>query len=188
VNSGARTFLAAGNRKEISMKPRTKAPIVPVRLFLLAGFAGGVAEVIWVGLYSLIAPLSAVEVARQVTASVVPAAAALPLAPALGLAIHLVLSLLLGIAFGMSAWLPFARRLGAAGAMAAAVTGLVAVWAVNFFVVLPGLNPTFVALMPLEVTLLSKTLFGVAMGWVLQRGNARTASTGRFGVEHWRTA
>lgn len=161
-----------------------------IRLFLFAGLAGGLAEVGWVGFYGLVTPLSAVEVARQVTASVIPAAAALPFAAALGLVIHFVLSLLLGVAFGLTAWLPFARRLGATGAMAAAVTGLVAVWAVNFFVVLPGLNPTFVALMPLEVTLLSKALFGVAMGWVLQRGNARTAPTSRVRVElklgfHW---
>ena len=41
------------------MLPHTKAPVVPVKLCLPANFAGGLAGEIWVGLYSLRAPLSA---------------------------------------------------------------------------------------------------------------------------------
>jgi hypothetical protein len=126
-----------------------------------------------------------VEVARQITASVIPAATALPFAPAFGIFIHFLLSALLGVAFwtiagGLIAWRPRADRI-----MVAAVVFLTAVWAVNFFVVLPVLNPDFVALIPLPIAFLSKALFGVVMGWVLQRGSLRTTrNTQRAG--NWR--
>ena len=41
------------------------------------------------------------------------------------------------------------------------------VWAVNFYILLPAWNPGFVALLPLSVTLISKLLFGLAMGIVI---------------------
>ena len=44
---------------------------------------------------------------------------------------------------------------------------LAMVWAVNFFVVLPVLSPGFVGLVPYEVSLLSKILFGVSAAAVL---------------------
>jgi hypothetical protein len=156
------------------MNSQTKTSDAPVRPFLLAGLAGGFAEVAWVGFYGLISSTSAVEVARQITASVIPAAAALPLAPAFGIFIHFLLSALLGVAFWLiTGWL-VARRPIAGRVMGAAVVFLTAVWAVNFFVVLPVLNPDFVALIPLPIAFLSKALFGVVMGWILQHGSLRT--------------
>lgn len=136
---------------------------------LLAGFCGGMAEIAWVAIYSSMTQVSGVEVARQVTASVFPFLAHSPSAPVFGIAIHLVLSLALGAAFAWVVWIPFARRLDFAGAMLTAIVSLVAVWAVNFFVLLPALNPAFVSLMPYGVTLVSKALFGMAMAWVLQQ-------------------
>jgi hypothetical protein len=177
-----RTALFVIKRKDQSMNSQTKASEAPVRLFLLAGLAGGLAEVAWVGFYGLISSTSAVEVARQITASVIPAAAALPLAPAFGSFIHFLLSALLGVALwtiagGLIAWRPRADRI-----MVAAVAFLTAVWAVNFFVVLPVLNPDFVALIPLPIAFLSKALFGVVMGWVLQHASLRaTRNTQRAG-------
>ena len=156
------------------MNSQTKTSDAPVRLFLLAGLAGGLAEVGWVGFYGLISSSSAVEIARQITASVIPAAAALPLAPAFGIFIHFLLSALLGVAFWTIAGALIAWRPRAAGIMVAAVVFLTAVWAVNFWVVLPVLNPDFVALMPLPIAFLSKALFGVVMGRVLQHGSLRT--------------
>ena len=38
----------------------------------------------------------------------------------------------------------------------------------NFFLVLPELNPAFVTLLPYGVTLFSKVLFGITLGWVVQ--------------------
>jgi hypothetical protein len=43
---------------------------------------------------------------------------------------------------------------------------LVAVWAVNFFLALPRINPGFIALLPYSVTLISKLLFGLSAATV----------------------
>ena len=59
------------------------------------------------------------------------------------------------------------RRLGAATIFLAALAALAAVWAFNFLLLLPLINPAFVSLLPHPVTLVSKLLFGVAMASVL---------------------
>lgn len=144
----------------------------------LAGLAGGIAEVLWVGAYCALMPLSALDVLRQITASVAPSAAHSAIAPALGMVIHLALSIALAIAYALAMGIARTRSSTLAGAIATAVATLAAVWMLNFFVLLPQLNPAFVALMPYPVTLLSKLLFGAAMGLVLHREYAnRPAAT-----------
>ncbi len=140
----------------------------PFTIIALAGLIGGLAEVLWVTLYSNLNGTSALEVARQITASVIPAAAGLESAPAIGVVIHLLLSAGLGIAFGWAVWRFVLPHLGAPAIMPAAVVTLALVWAVNFFAVLPVLNPAFVTLMPLAATLFSKMLFGLLMAWILR--------------------
>ena len=146
---------------------------------LLAGLTGGAAEVAWVSLYSTATETSGMIVAQQVTASVAPAAAGLPSAPLLGIAIHMLLSVALGITFAATIWRLAAPRLGAAAFLATAAASLALVWAFNFFVVLPVLNPVFVTLMPYGATLASKVLFGIAMGLVLLLSSPR-----RFAARH----
>jgi hypothetical protein len=131
---------------------------------LLAGAAGGTAEILWVAAYGSVSSTSGLEVARQVTATVLPGTAELAAAPLIGIAIHMLLSLALGLILAKML-LGFARGLW----MKAALGVLACIWAVNFLVVLPALNPAFVTLMPLAVTLSSKLLFGAALGWTLQR-------------------
>jgi len=133
---------------------------------LVAGLAGGIAEILWVLAYGAFAPISATEVAREVTASVLPGAAASAAAPGLGIGIHLALSIALAGAFATL----FPGRRGAAGTVAIAVAALAGVWTLNFLLVLPVLNPRFVTLTPYAATLASKALFGLAMGAVLARG------------------
>jgi hypothetical protein len=58
------------------------------------------------------------------------------------------------------------------------MTVLIIVWAVNFLVVLPVLNPAFIVLLPDSVTLFSKMLFGTAMALVLQKIDQREADHG----------
>jgi len=140
---------------------------------LLAGLSGGAAEVAWVGLYSNATETSGMIVAQQVTASVVPAAAELSFAPLLGITIHMLLSVALGLAFAVTIWRLAAPRIGAAAFMATAAASLALVWAINFFVVLPVLNPAFVSLMPYGATLASKILFGIVMGSVLLNASPR---------------
>jgi len=133
---------------------------------LMAGLAGGVAEIAWVLAYGAFAPVSAAEVAREVTISLVPGAASAPGGLVLGIGIHLMLSIALAFVF-------FAL-LGNflqddAGTIVIAVGALAGVWAINFLVVLPLVNPRFVTLMPYAATFLSKALFGAVMGAVLAR-------------------
>ncbi len=134
---------------------------------LLAGVAGGVAEMLWVAGYAVVTQTSSLEVAREVTASVFPAGAQLALAPLIGIAIHLFLSIVLAcvLAKPLLCWL--APRYGSGALMPATLAALVGVWALNFLVILPVLNPAFVTLMPLTATLASKLLFGAAMASVL---------------------
>jgi hypothetical protein len=49
---------------------------------------------------------------------------------------------------------------------------LVGVWAINFFVLLPGISPAFIHLMPYPVSLLSKVLFGLAAAEAFRRQDA----------------
>ncbi len=151
---------------------------------LLAGLSGGAAEVAWVSLYSNATETSGMIVAQQVAASVVPAAAALPSAPLLGIAIHMLLSAALGLAFAATIWRLVAPRLGTAAFMATAAVSLALVWAFNFFIVLPALNPAFVTLMPYGATLASKVLFGIAMGSVLLIASPRQVREQRLEALH----
>ena len=144
-------------------------------MILLAGFCGGMAEIVWVAAYGAVTPTSGMEVARQISASVFPAMTDHPAAAPAGIAVHLLLSLLLAGVFTVTVWLPFSRKLRFAPAMLVAAAALSGVWAVNFFVILPVLNPAFVDLMPYAATLFSKVLFGIAMGWGLAYSDERKA-------------
>jgi len=138
------------------------------KLILLAGIAGGAAEVLWVMFYSSITAVSGTTVARQVTATLWPAAAEWALAPAVGIFIHMALALALAAAF-VPLLLRFASWHPGPGAMVTAATAALAVvWAVNFLILLPTINPDFVRLMPSGATLFSKLLFGLAMASFLQ--------------------
>ena len=139
----------------------------PHRTLALAGLAGGMAEVIWVALYCAVTPLYGTQVLRQITGSFFPSLAGAEFAPLLGLALHLALAVLVAYAFGFAVWQTFARRRGAVTTLATALAARTAIWAFNFFVLLPVVNAQFVNLMPYAVTLASKLLFGIAMAATL---------------------
>lgn len=140
--------------------------------FLLAGLSGGLAEVLWVMIYSALTPVSATVVAREVTASLFPALAAGAAGIWAGIAIHMMLAVALGLAFACVIWKPRVRARGPLATLAVSVAALAAVWAMNFFVVLPVLNPVFITLMPYAVTFASKMLFALAMAGVLAGGES----------------
>ena len=148
-----------------------------VRPILLAGLAGGMAQMLWVGAYSSAQSASGAAVAQQVTASLWPAAGEWAFAPALGILIHLALSIALA---AMAA--PLLSRItlkhpGAGFIVTGAALLLVLVWMVNFFIILPMLNPAFVTLLPYSVSFASKLLFGIAMGVVwCHRSRRQTAA------------
>ena len=136
-------------------------------LVLIASLAGGLAEIIWVSLYAAFTPLTAAAVAREVTASLLPAFAVGPTGVWLGILIHMLLAVALGYAFAYGLWKPFARPRGMVATLAVSVLTLATVWTMNFFVVLPVLNPVFITLMPYPVSFASKMLFALAMAVML---------------------
>lgn len=153
-------------QNEITTPDHHQSRVLPV---ILAGLAGGLTEVVWITCYSSLSSTSATQVASQITATVMTVGAGGSLTPALGVGIHMILSIALATAFVMALYAPIARRFGATGIFISGLTTLAAVWAVNFFILLPILNPRFPLLMPYAVTFTSKLLFGAAMSWVLIR-------------------
>lgn len=128
----------------------------------LGGIAGGLTEMAWVSAYGAAKGLPLLPIARGIVESVIPQAAASAWAPALGIAIHLLLAVMLGIGLALMIRKVANTWLGSQAEFGVAVTALLAVWAVNFLIVLPNLNPAFVGLLPYSVTLISKLLFGLA--------------------------
>jgi len=147
--------------------PEKTRPTIPVTRVLLAGLAGGLAEVLWVMGYSTLMPLTSAAVAQEITRTVLPSMATSAGAPLLGLGIHLLLSLVLALVFVRTLVFLQVQHGGAGRILASGVLALLAVWIINFLLLLPALNPAFTTLMPWPVTFISKGLFGLAMGAVL---------------------
>jgi hypothetical protein len=149
------------------------ASVASLRLFFvdwpagaLAGLAGGATEIAWIVLYERLAGGEAAAVARAVAHTLFPSVAAFP-AALLGIAIHLVLAVGLGVAIVVLLAAVLPRASGTALGFFAVVGLLIAAWMGNFFLVLPGVNPAFVTIVPLAVSLTSKLLFGIAAAAVL---------------------
>src|SRR5204863_9421935 len=87
---------------------------------------------------------------------------------------------LLAFAFWRLLWRPFAAQRTPIKTALFGMGSLAGVWLVNFTVILPALNPAFVTLLPLWVTLISKLLFGAAMSAVLLTSSYHRL--GRFSV------
>lgn len=138
-----------------------------IKYILRAGFCGGRAKILWIALVGALTLMSGLEVARQVSMSVFPEMTDAAVTATAGIAIHLLLSLLLAAGFIFAAWLPYTRKLSPASAILVATVALSSVWAINFLIILPVLNPALIDLMPYAVTLFSKILFGTSMGLVL---------------------
>lgn len=130
---------------------------------LLGGVAGGVAEIIWVMLYASLASLDASVVAHAIATTFISTPLDERFLTMLGIVIHFTLSLGLAFAFTYA----ISGRLPRETVITAAVAALAIVWGVNFLIILPIVNPEFVTILPAPVTLVSKLLFGVAMGWTI---------------------
>jgi hypothetical protein len=159
----------------VSQQSTLRIEPVDVRAGLIAGAFGGAMEVVWMAGWHAQQALDAAPVARGVAATFAQQLGDGAWGVPLGVAIHMALSLALGVAIAVAA----RTLLGAASrpAKAAAVFAtLVAIWAINFFVVLPIVNPEFVTLTPYSVSLISKALFGVAAALALSRGRTEAAN------------
>jgi len=145
-----------------------------VRNGVLAGAAGGLAEIVWISVYAAMTGSNAASIAHGVTTAA-GVSALLPTSPALiGIATHMALALALGIALAF-AWRAVSARLpDGASPYALSMPALTAVWAINFFILLPIISPAFVYLVPYSVSLVSKLLFGFAAAEVLRRAAPRS--------------
>lgn len=132
----------------------------------LAGFAGGLAEVVWVFLYGLVTSNATLVVAYEITHSIAPALAMTPYAPLFGFITHFALAAIIATGFTYTIWQPYLRHKSTLAILSTALLTLASIWAINFLLVLPNLNPTFINLMPYSITLASKLLFGLVMAWV----------------------
>ena len=139
-----------------------------LRAGALAGLAGGAAEVIWVWLYASLSAAEAASVASGVTGTVWPVLATSSAAVPLGIVIHMALAIVLGIAVAVLVPSVLPRSRPAVLEPLAVVGVLIAVWAINFLVILPIVNPAFTDLLPYGATLTSKVLFGLATASVLR--------------------
>jgi hypothetical protein len=145
-----------------------------VRTGVIAGCAGGLAEIAWVTLYAGLTGADPAVVARGVTTAA-GVDALLPAAPAaLGVAVHMALAVMLGIVL-TSVWNALrVVRPGATHLYTFMLAALVGIWAMNFLVVLPIVSAGFVHVVPYAVSLTSKLLFGVAAAEIV-RGEAMLA-------------
>lgn len=149
------------------------------RYGIIAGVAGGLAEMAWVTLYAWATNGQATVLARGVTTAA-GLNALLPAAPVtLGVLVHMTLAAALGVVLAF-AWHRFAEdRVGTVNLYHFMLAALSGVWGLNFFVVLPIVSPAFVHMVPYAVSLTSKLLFGLAAAEVLRRQNKATFNARR---------
>jgi hypothetical protein len=139
--------------------------LATIRYGVIAGAAGGLAEVAWVTLYAGVP--NAALLARGVTTAA-GVSTLLPDFPvAVGVAIHMTLAVTLGVALAF-VWRALCSR-RRVNPFPFAIAALVGVWAANFFIVLPMISPAFITLLPYSVSLMSKILFGAAAAEALRQ-------------------
>lgn len=145
----------------------------------IAGLAGGAAEILWISIAHIFGGTSPVLVARAITAAFDRSSAAAPAAAMLGTSIHLLLSALLG-GLMYSAWagLLKSQRMSLS-IMPVSIAILMTVWMMNFYLVLPVLDPDFIIKVPLWTGMISKLSFAVAFSWSVRSiASSRRAAAG----------
>jgi hypothetical protein len=129
-----------------------------LRTGLIIGLAGGLAEIVVIWLYSALTGGDSAMIARHVASAIGLEGAS----SAAGVAVHMGLAVALGIALSAGLQI-FVDRPTYNGAIFSFMVGsLAVVWVINYLVVLPAVNPSFVHLLPYAITLASKLAFGFA--------------------------
>ncbi len=149
-----------------------KTAVETFRHGVIAGAAGGIAEIVWVTLYAGATGANPATLARGVTTAA-GVSALLPAAPvALGVTVHMALAVTLGIALAFVWRFLSSHRSETASPFPFMLAAGVGIWAVNYFVVLPIVSPAFIHLVPYLASLMSKALFGLAAAEALRRQDA----------------
>lgn len=147
--------------------------VATIKYGILAGAVGGGAEIVWITVMAMLTNISAITIARGVSASVSIGTFSPTQAVVVGIAIHMALAIALGIAVAVGCYALAGRSFRGIHAYLIAPTALAGVWAFNFLVLLPLINPAFVHLMPYPISLASKLLFGLGAAEVLRRKRRR---------------
>jgi len=146
---------------------------------IVAGLTGGAIEILWIAIYEHLSGGEAAAVARGVTEVLFPKLVTSAAAVPLGIVIHMGLAIMLGIAISVFVRSVLPRTAPAVLEPLAVVGLLVCVWAINFFLILPAINPPFVALVPYTASLTSKVLFGAAAALALRLFDGSHPSEGQ---------
>lgn len=157
------------------------------RIGIIAGIAGGLAEITWVTLYAGMTGGNPALLARGVTtaaglSALLPAASPVML----GISVHMMLALMLGVILTFTWQALSSRRAGLINAYPFMLAALAGVWATNFFVVLPIVSPAFVHMVPYAISLTSKLLFGVAVAEVVRNQALFAASPSALARSEYR--
>jgi hypothetical protein len=148
------------------------ARVEVIKRGVVAGLAGGGAEIVFVGaMAALVTGISAVDVARGVGVSVGIEALSSAQPVLVGILIHMALAIALGVGVASGYHALAGRFPGAVHVYTIVPAALIGVWAFNFLVLLPFLNPAFVEIVPYPVSFLSKLLFGLTAAEVFRRGD-----------------
>ena len=146
-----------------------------LRAGLLMGLVGGGAEVAVISAYAAATGGDAGLVARGVSSAVgMDGGSALS-----GVAVHMGISLALGVALAALMQTRIGRKLPANAAFPVMMGALAGIWLVNFFIVLPVVSPAFVHLLPFAVTLGSKLAFGLSAAVAAHLMTTRSATQPR---------
>ena len=141
----------------------------------LAGAAGGIAEILWIGFYGALTGTDMTVLAQGVAAVIgLPLSFVTDAPVASGLVIHMIIAVALGIALALT-WRTLSLRTPIGSVYQVLPAILAMIWVFNFFVLLPivsphidGVQQSFAELVPYPVSLFSKLLFGFAAAAVLK--------------------
>jgi hypothetical protein len=157
----------------------TTRSLTTLRHGIIAGLAGGLAEVGWVTLYAWATGGDPSVLARGVTTAAGVTALLPGSAEALGVAVHMTLAMVLGCALAFAWRTLSSAQSGLTHLYPVAIAALSGVWAVNFLIVLPIVSPEFTHLLPYAVSFTSKLLFGLAAAETLRRQEAEEPELSR---------
>jgi len=137
------------------------------KLALWSGLTAGLSEIIWISLYCILSNTDGFHIAHQITETIFPTYSYSSGSLVLGLTIHFTLSLLSSIAFIRTLWLPFTRHYHKSVTLIFGILLGMIIWMLNFWVILPIINHSFVQLLPNLVTFISEIIFGLTLAWAV---------------------
>ena len=157
------------------MNTESQKPLIfSARQIFIAGMVGGSAEILWFMLIGVVLSFNIQDVATGITTSIFPYEGSLHYSASIGVAIHLFLSVLLAALYMITLGRWSLSRYRLFGQLIVGMSALAFVWVVNYFVVLPILNPSFIETTTYSLSLLSKVFFGIAMALTFNYLKGRT--------------